>query len=290
MTKIAILGTGRMGTALAQAFLGGGHEVSVWNRTPARAATLVARGAQHAGSVRDAVAAAELVIGILNDYTTSAALLREPGVAAALRGKTLVQLASGSPSEARASASWASEHGVSYLDGAILATPDLIGKPECTILYAGERATFTAHEPTLRALAGASAYVSADYGHAAALDSALLMYMWGVLFGALHGVAISQAEGIALEDYLAYAKGLLPVTDAFTIELIERSIKRDFEHTEATLDIHHGALQHALEICKARGLDQTVPLAFDRMLQRGRERGLGGSDFSALLTVLTVLR
>jgi 3-hydroxyisobutyrate dehydrogenase-like beta-hydroxyacid dehydrogenase len=184
---------------------------------------------------------------------------RAEEVAAALRGKTLVQFASGSPSEARSAATWAREHGVSYLDGAIMATPELVGKIESTILYAGDLAVFDEREALLRVLAGTTAYVGADHGHAAALDSS--------------------------DSYLGYVKGLLPVTDAFTIDLIERAIAQHHEDTQATLDIHHGALHHALTICQDRGLDRTIPDAFDNVMKRGRERGLGALDFSALVTL-----
>jgi 3-hydroxyisobutyrate dehydrogenase-like beta-hydroxyacid dehydrogenase len=286
MSTVAILGTGRMGTALARAFLDSGHEVRLWNRTPARAKPLVEAGAQLASSVREAVSAAELVVSIVSDYTTSDALLRAPDAATALLGKTLVQLASGSPLEARRAAAWAREHDVHYLDGAIMATPDLIGKPESTILYAGQRALFEAREPVLRNLAGTTAYVGTDHGHAAALDGALLMSMWGTLFGALQGIAISQAEGVPLGDYLAYAKGLMPVADGFAVEVIERAMKSDYGETQATLDSHHGALQHVLAICKERGLDRTVPDAFDHVMTRGRERGLGPLDFTALMQLM----
>jgi hypothetical protein len=85
---------------------------------------------------------------------------------------------------------------------------------------------------------------------------------------------------------LAYAKGLLPVTDAFTIELIERAIEQHYDDTQATLDTHYGALQHVLEICQQRGLDRTIPDAFDRVMKRGVERDLGGLDFSALLKLM----
>lgn len=286
MTKIAVIGTGRMGTALAQTLLEHQHDVYVWNRTPARAQPLVERGAHLARSVRDAVSTADVVVSILSDYATSDSFLHAPDVAAALRGKVLVQLASCSPSEARVAASWAHEHRVRYLDGAIMSTPDFIGRPDSTILYAGERALFDEHHALLSCLAGTTAYAGSDPGSAAALDGSILVHMWGVLFGTLHGIAISRAEGIPLEDFLAYAKGLLPMMGAFTVELIERAIKDDYEHTQATVDAHYGALQHVLDICEQRGLDRTIPDAFDRVMRRGRERGLGALDFAALIKLM----
>jgi 3-hydroxyisobutyrate dehydrogenase-like beta-hydroxyacid dehydrogenase len=78
----------------------------------------------------------------------------------------------------------------------------------------------------------------------------------------------------------------MPVADGFAVEVIERAMKSDYAETQATLDSHHGALQHVLAICAERGLDRTVPDAFDRVMTRGRERGLGALDFTALMTLM----
>ncbi|MFC7468445.1 NAD(P)-binding domain-containing protein [Actinomadura keratinilytica] len=55
---VTVLGLGRMGGALAAAFLAAGHPTTVWNRSPGKADALVVRGARRAGSVAEAVAAA----------------------------------------------------------------------------------------------------------------------------------------------------------------------------------------------------------------------------------------
>lgn len=47
-TPVTVVGLGSMGRALAGAFAGAGHPTTVWNRTPAKAAPLVAKGAVHA--------------------------------------------------------------------------------------------------------------------------------------------------------------------------------------------------------------------------------------------------
>lgn len=105
MTDIAVLGTGRMGSAVVGRLLGGGHRVTVWNRDRARAE---ATGAVVADSPAAAVAEAELVITMLTDAAAVSSVLFDggsaaagrPGAAAALRpGAVLVQMSTVSPAE-----------------------------------------------------------------------------------------------------------------------------------------------------------------------------------------------
>lgn len=77
----------------------------MWNRTPSKAATLVAEGAVQAGEVAAAVEASPLVITCLTTFEDTRTTL-EPA-ASALSGRALVTLNSGSPADARAMAVWA---------------------------------------------------------------------------------------------------------------------------------------------------------------------------------------
>lgn len=51
-TPTTVLGLGEMGSALAAALIDAGHSTTVWNRSPAKARPLAARGATVAGSRR----------------------------------------------------------------------------------------------------------------------------------------------------------------------------------------------------------------------------------------------
>jgi 3-hydroxyisobutyrate dehydrogenase-like beta-hydroxyacid dehydrogenase len=75
-----------------------------------------------------------------------------------------------------------------------LATPNFIGEPECTILYSRPGDLFEKYKPVLLALGENAVHVGIDVGHASALDTALLVVMWGAMFGMLQGVAICEAE------------------------------------------------------------------------------------------------
>jgi 3-hydroxyisobutyrate dehydrogenase-like beta-hydroxyacid dehydrogenase len=64
---IAFLGLGRMGAPMAARLLAAGHQVTVWNRTPARAEPLATAGAAAAATPAAAAAAADIVITMLAD-------------------------------------------------------------------------------------------------------------------------------------------------------------------------------------------------------------------------------
>jgi 3-hydroxyisobutyrate dehydrogenase-like beta-hydroxyacid dehydrogenase len=61
MTTLAFVGLGQMGLPMAARLLDVGHELVVWNRTPAKAASLVERGARLMATPADAARAAEAV-------------------------------------------------------------------------------------------------------------------------------------------------------------------------------------------------------------------------------------
>ncbi|CAM5341792.1 2-hydroxy-3-oxopropionate reductase [Streptomyces griseoloalbus] len=172
-SAVTVLGLGPMGRALAGAFLEAGLRTTVWNRTPGRDADLLARGAAGARSAEEAVAASALtVICVVNDDAVDA-VLRRDAVAAALKGRTVVNLSADTPERARDLADWAAGHGVRYLDGAIMTPNTTIGTPAAVFLHAGPADLYAEHRTVLEALGGTHTHLGEDIGRAAAYDTAL---------------------------------------------------------------------------------------------------------------------
>jgi 3-hydroxyisobutyrate dehydrogenase-like beta-hydroxyacid dehydrogenase len=205
-TGVTVLGLGAMGSALASALLDAGHETTVWNRSPARAAGLAARGAAAPSDIADALAAHPLVIACLLDHASVHETL-DP-VIGTMRGSTLVNLTTTTPNEARELAGWAAEHGVDYLDGAIMATPPMIGTAEASILYSGPREVFDDVRPVLDRWA-TSTYDGADPGLASLFDLALLSGMYTMFAGFLHGAAMAGSAGMTATEFAARATPFL---------------------------------------------------------------------------------
>jgi 3-hydroxyisobutyrate dehydrogenase-like beta-hydroxyacid dehydrogenase len=163
-----------MGSALAEEFFKKQLAVTVWNRSAARTERLNAQGAQIAATVEEEIAASDVVIVSLSNYPAAREVLGAEAASRALKGKTLIQLSSGTAKEGREAAAWAEERGVNYLDGAILAYPQHIGSAAAQILLSGSEEIFHQQKELLQVL-GTPLFVSRSPGGAAALDCAVLI-------------------------------------------------------------------------------------------------------------------
>jgi 3-hydroxyisobutyrate dehydrogenase-like beta-hydroxyacid dehydrogenase len=201
-TKATVLGLGAMGAALATALVRAGHTTTVWNRSPGKADALVDLGATAAVAVRDAVTASDVVIACLFDAASVHEVL-DP-VADLLAGRTLVNVTTTTPDQSREIAGWAAAHGVVYLDGGIMAVPDMIGRPGSSVLYSGSATAFERHRPLLD-LWGESAYFGEDAGLASLYDLALLSGMYVMFAGFLHGAAMVADAGVTATEFAGRA-------------------------------------------------------------------------------------
>ncbi|OLF04949.1 6-phosphogluconate dehydrogenase [Actinophytocola xinjiangensis] len=207
---VAVVGLGAMGRALAARLLDTGHGVTAWNRTPGRDADL---GVRASATVAEAVAASPLVVACLLRHSSVHETL-DP-VAGRLRGKALVNLTTTTPNEARELAGWAAGHGIDYLDGAILAVPDMIGSPGAQVYYSGSRAVFDRFRTVLDAWA-TSTFDGSDAGRASLIDLAMLSGMYQMFAGFLHGAAMVGSEGMSATDFAARATPFISaMTDGF---------------------------------------------------------------------------
>ena len=82
--KVGIIALGRMGVGMAANLLKAGHEVAVYNRTAAKAETLIAQGARAATNVSDACRGDAVITMLANDEALASVVLGEGGVVASL--------------------------------------------------------------------------------------------------------------------------------------------------------------------------------------------------------------
>jgi 3-hydroxyisobutyrate dehydrogenase/2-hydroxy-3-oxopropionate reductase len=91
MTDVAVLGMGAMGSRIARRLLDAGHRVTVWNRTPDRAAPVLEAGASPAATPAEAARTNEAVIVMVaNDAALREVTEGPDGVAAGVSDRTTV--------------------------------------------------------------------------------------------------------------------------------------------------------------------------------------------------------
>jgi 3-hydroxyisobutyrate dehydrogenase-like beta-hydroxyacid dehydrogenase len=284
-TAIAVLGIGRMGSALARALIRADFHVRVWNRTADKCAPLAALGATAAATVPDAVADSDIVLVNVSDYDATRSLLRRDDVAPLLTGKLIVELTSGTPKGAREASSWAGSRDASYLDGAILATPDYIGTDAGTILVSGPVSLFHDSQDFFHALGGNVQHVGDDPGRANAMDLSVLSLMWGTLFGALQSIAICKAEAIPLPDLATQWTATAPVIEGLVNDLIGRTGQGRFAadaDSLSTIAPHFSAFQNLRELVNSHGVDPGLVNAYDAVFRRAIAAGQEQDDFAAM--------
>lgn len=281
---VTVLGLGPMGQALAGAFLSGGHDTTVWNRTASKGDALVARGATRAGTVTDAVTASDLVVVCVIDYDAVQAII-EP-VAEALRGKTVVNLTADSPARARQLADWAAQRGIGYLDGAIMTPAPTIGGPVARVLYAGPRDLYEEHRETLASVGGTAAHLGTDPGRAAAHDVSLLDMFWTGMAGVVHGFALAKAEGIDAVDLTGYAQGIVGLLPNIIADFAKRIDEGKFTADISSIQSAAAGMDHIIHAAHNRGIDTGVLDAAAALAGKAISAGHGNESFARLAQVL----
>lgn len=286
MNDVTVLGLGAMGVTLARLFLDRGRQVTVWNRTAGKATDLVARGAHLAPDAAAAVRASALVVMCVYDYAAADAIWSSPGVDEALAGRTVVQLTTGSPKEARDAATWALRHGAQYLDGAIQAAPSQMGQPDTPVLLSGPEHAWHGARSLLEDIAGDIVYLGEQIDAAASMDLATLSYVYGAFTGFIHGARLVEKNGLDVAHFGRIVQKISPTFGAFFAHEGAVIQSGDFRITESPLRISVEATARILQASREAGLATEIPALSADLLQRADQAGFGDQELAALIKLL----
>ena len=116
--KIGIVGMGKMGAALAARLGGLGHELTVWNRTAARAQSAAPAGSSIAATPRELASSVDIVISILTNAAAIDAVYtgKEGLLAGDVAGKLFIEMSTVRPGTEKALAAKIDAHGAALID------------------------------------------------------------------------------------------------------------------------------------------------------------------------------
>jgi len=150
--RIAVLGMGRMGQAVAGRLLDSGHDVVIWNRHTGKAPALVAKGAKEADTSADAVARADLAMtSLANDDAVRHVACGDGGIRSALAGDAVyVDVSTISPALSRE----LDREFPRFAAMPILGAPAMVTSGQAQYLLGGRPEVTAAVDPALGALGG----------------------------------------------------------------------------------------------------------------------------------------
>ena len=138
MARIAFIGLGKMGLGMAGRLVAAGHQLSVYNRTPEKAAPLMGAGAWLCATPGEACGNADVVISMVADDAASRAVwLGDEGVLAAMvarAGAFAIECSTLSYDWVTELASVASARGFRYIDAPVTGLPANAAAGDLTLL------------------------------------------------------------------------------------------------------------------------------------------------------------
>jgi 3-hydroxyisobutyrate dehydrogenase len=148
-TRIGWIGTGVMGRSMCGHLIAAGYQATVYNRTKAKAAELIDRGAKWADSPREVAAASDVVISIVGfpDDVRGVILADDGALAAAKSGSVIVDMTTSRPSLAVEIAKRAAEKGVVSIDAPVSGGDVGARNAALSIMIGGDADTIAALEP-----------------------------------------------------------------------------------------------------------------------------------------------
>lgn len=209
--KLGIAGTGKMGSAIARRLLSLGHEVTVWNRTQARAQPLLKDGAMWAATPAAVTAASEAVITILTDakaldevYFGDHGLLSQGA-----QGKLFIEMSTVPPAKQQEMGPRVKAKGAAYVECPVGGTTGPAAQGKLFGFAGGDAQDLERAKELLAQLCRRVEHVG-GYGDAARMKLAInlpLMVYWQAL-----GEALSLIEPLGLDparvvDILADTSG-----------------------------------------------------------------------------------
>ena len=279
--RVAFLGLGIMGRAMATNLVKAGHEVSVWNRTPGKDV----EGARSATSPADAARGTEVVWTCVSDTKAVDSVLFGPhGVHESLtEGMTILDSSTISPSATRQFAERVGAHGVHYVDAPV--TGSKAGAENGTLIFivGGEESAIEKLKP-LFAATGKKIFRMGETGKGQAAKLVMNLQIALIYEGFAEALTLATKLGVDAEV-------LLPLIEASMVHSGVVAYKapfvmqRDFS-PNFPLRLMYKDLRLALDAAKEARVKLPGLEMVEEIYELAAEDGHSDLDYAATLTLL----
>ena len=281
--KLAFLGLGVMGYPMAGHLAKAGHEVTVYNRTRARAEQWVAQhGGRLAPSPADAARAADIVLMCVGDDNDVRAVAKD-ALAAMNADAVLVDHTTASAKVAREVASAAAARRVGFLDAPVSGGQAGAENGKLTIMVGGDAAVFAKAQPVLAHYARAVTLLG-DVGAGQLTKMVNQICIAGLVQGLSEGINFAQMAGLDPELVLeVIGKG---AAQSWQMDNRGKTMVADKFDFGFAVDWMRKDLRICLDEARTNGAALPITAIVDQLYARVQARGGGRWDTSSLIRLL----
>lgn len=206
--RVAFLGLGTMGAAMAANLARAGFRVTGWNRTAGRATGLAELGVTTAASPASAVADVDVVVICVSDTPDVDAVLFGAGgvVEGAQAGLLVIDCSTIAPSGAWDFAARLRERGISMIDAPVSGGSEGAVKATLTIFVGGDAADVERGRPVLAAMGRTITHVG-PIGAGQAVKAVNQVILAGAYLGVAEGIALAIKAGLDVEQVVGALGG-----------------------------------------------------------------------------------
>ncbi len=289
--KIAFIGLGVMGGPMAGHLARAGHDVTAYNRSPARSEAWRGLWDKEGLSVsfdqtpRDAAAQADIVmICVGNDDDLASVTTAETGVLAAMReGTLLIDHTTTSANMARQLGAACAQQGIGFVDAPVSGGQAGAQNGQLAIMCGGDDAAMARAEIAMQPYAKSIVHVGA-VGAGQTAKMANQMCIAGVLAGLSEAIRLAQGAGLDLEKtYQAISGG---AAQSWQMDNRWATMTADSFDFGFAVDWMRKDLGYALDEAKRLGLSSPITAMVDQFYADVQAQGGNRLDTSALVTRL----
>jgi len=286
--RVAFLGLGIMGKPMAANVCRHGYELTVWNRTRAKAEAFseLHRGVEVADTPAAAAAEADLVVTMVPDGPEVEAVLLGPdGAAEGLHaGGLAIDMSTIAPTQTRKIATALSQRDIHFIDAPVTGSRPKAEDATLTIMVGGEKRDFDRAKPLLDAM-GALVVHAGPVGHgemvklvnntAAAINAAALAEM-------LNLAVKADLNTTAVVDVMASGSGASTMLTLKAGPMLDRAYAPLFKLEHMLKDV-----RHCINEAKALGVDLPIARLAESLYAKADEAGYGEDDFAAVIEAVS---
>jgi 3-hydroxyisobutyrate dehydrogenase len=283
MQRVAILGLGIMGGGMAANWLAKGFELSVWNRTRAKAEPLAAKGARIAATPREAAAGADFIFAMVTDDAASRGvwLGADGALAGAKSGAIAVESSTLTPDWVRELARHAEAKGCGFLDAPVGGSRQAAASGELRLFVGGEPQTYEAARPALAAV-GSKMDLLGPVGAGATWKLINNQLAAGQIAALAEALEVAKKAGFKDEQISDLILGGAPASPIVKLKL-PRMLGRDFEPADFALNLMLKDARYAAALAQSLGAHAEMIAGAAKAFARAEAKGLGEKDIAAVV-------